>query len=180
MFWLMNLIEKIADDFVQEVLKDHPIEIILIEIDVSDFIDDKNISADQLNEHLKQHLDSKKENIDMKKVIHEKLLSTSKYQSKVDEEYRDVIDYTQIIANNVETIPDPIIGEIVQLLLSDERVKIRIMYEIEDMEQDDLWSSDIWFYHRDSNLNDVINYIRDLNDILRQYDEMDDGKDLMA
>jgi hypothetical protein len=176
----MNLIEEIADDFVQEVLKDHPVEIFLIEIDTSDFIDDKKISADQLNELLKQHLDSKKETIDMKKVIHEKLQSTSKYQSRVDEVYKDVLDYTQIIANTVETIPDPIIRELVQLLLGDERVKIRIMYEIEDMEQDDLWSSNIWLYHRDSNLNDVINHIRDLNDIFRQDDEMDDGKDLMA
>jgi Tat protein secretion system quality control protein TatD with DNase activity len=55
----MNLIEKIADDFVQEILKDLPLEIFLIETDMSDFIDDKKISADQLNEHLKQHLDSK-------------------------------------------------------------------------------------------------------------------------
>ena len=48
------------------------------------------------------------------------------------------------------------------------------------MKQDDPWSSDIWLYHRESNLNDVIKHIRDLNDISRQDDEMDDGKDLMA
>lgn len=176
----MNLIEKIAGDFVQEVLKNHPVEIFLIEIDVSDFIHEKEISVDQLNECLKQYLDSKNETIEIKKVINEKLLSTSKYLNRVDEVYIDVIDYTQIIANNVETIPDPIIRELVQLILSDERVKIRIMYEIEDMEQDDPWSSDIWLYHRDSNLDDVINHIRDLNDIFRQDDEMDYGKDQMA
>ena len=55
----MNLIEKIADDFVKEILKDLPLEILLIEADISDFIDDKKISTDKLNEHLKQHLGSK-------------------------------------------------------------------------------------------------------------------------
>jgi hypothetical protein len=145
----------------------------------ADFIDDKKISRNQLHESPKQYHHSSNQN-SIEEVIHKKLLSSSlKHRGESDEEYRDVVDHTQNISENIERITDLLVRELVELVLREDRDKIRTMYEIEDSELEDPLLPNIWGYHKDLDLNKVIKQISELNELMIKEDDIDYGEDDM-
>jgi hypothetical protein len=176
--YLVSLTGRVVDSFVQEVLRDYALEIDQIEIDVSDYLEDhfiknKKMSREQLHENLKQqHNTDTNKNIE--KVVHEKLLSTS-----LNHDEGEIRQSTKFIAATVGTITEPVIRELVQLVLRDDRVRIRRMYEIEERGLDDPlpFFSNVWLYHKDLDLNKIIEQISTWNEGFSQEDDIDYGKD---
>jgi hypothetical protein len=77
----------------------------------------------------------------------------------------------------VQSIEDPIIYELTQLVLRSDKVKIRTMHELEEAGQDDHILANKWIYHKDLDLKEVLNYIRNQNDFFRKEDEREEEED---
>jgi hypothetical protein len=63
------------------------------------------------------------------------------------------------------------------LVVRNKRVRIREMRELEEINQEDPFLPNKWMYHDEWDLGEVLNYIRQYNDRLRQEDELEDSVD---
>lgn len=64
--------------------------------------------------------------------------------------------------------------------MTSDKVRMRKMDELEIAEQEDPLMPNEWIYHKNSDYNKVLEYIREEYDMLRQEDEIEDGIDSMA
>ena len=64
-----------------------------------------------------------------------------------------------------------------QLVIVSNKTRVRDMEELRESEQDDLYSSDTWIYHKDWNLKEVIHRVRKVNDSFRKEDEIEEGNE---
>jgi hypothetical protein len=66
---------------------------------------------------------------------------------------------------------------LVHLVLKNDNVRIRTMHEIEE-EGLDVGLPNEWVYHKDSNRDEILNYIKDGYDFIRQTQEEEEKDDL--
>jgi hypothetical protein len=178
-------LEKIADDFIETYLRDHPVMIYTLDTELKEYIQNieelKNIIS--VNEILREYSKSEKKKTIDEEIINElidagdkthdiaqKLRNASYTLSDDynDEEYPDtsLLEYMQSVA-------DPLICELMQLVVRSHKIRIRTMHELEVIGQEDPWMPNKWIYHKDLSLEKVLKHIVDFNDMFRKEDEMD-------
>jgi hypothetical protein len=79
----------------------------------------------------------------------------------------------------MQHIDDPLIYQLIQLVIRSDKVRIKTMHELKDVEQEDPYMPNKCIYYKDSDFNDVLNYIRDFYDSLRKEDEIEETEEDM-
>jgi hypothetical protein len=87
--------------------------------------------------------------------------------------YNDEESPDTSLVQYMQSAHDPLIYEVMQLVVRNHKIRIRTMHELEDIGQEDPIMPNKWIYHKDLSLNKVLKYIVDHNDTLRKEDEMD-------
>ena len=131
-------LEKIADDYIEDYLRDHPINDFSLESDLEEYTE--NILGLNKDETLQEYLKSEKSNT-IEAEIH----------SKLDIDTDDIETLNTILLGNIESIciHNKFIGELMKMVIVNNKVIVRDMKELRESEQDDLYSSDNWIYHKD-------------------------------
>jgi hypothetical protein len=143
-----------------------------LDIDLQDYMED----IDELNnektvtEILREYLESKTNDED----INNELINAAEKPLDATDEERPDLD----LLVYMQSIEDPITYELAQLVLRSDKVRIRSMHELEEAEQDDPIMPNKWIYHKNSDLNEVLNYIRNVYDGFRIEDEIDEHHNL--
>jgi hypothetical protein len=86
-------------------------------------------------------------------------------------------DYLDIPLEYMQSSPGPLIHELKRLVVRNKRVRRMEMRELEEINQEDRFLPNKWMYHDEWDLVEVLNYIRQYNDRLRQEDELEDSVD---
>jgi hypothetical protein len=173
-------LEGIADDFVEDYLLNNPIMIYSLDTFVEDWIADHRKELEEnnnmtLEEILSQHLQirSKDKEID-NEIINaaDKVWNAVTSGSFDDEEMPD----TTLIAQ-VESIEDPLIYQLTHLVLRSNKVRIKTMSELEEAELEDPLMPNKWIYHKDTPLENAMNYVLQGYEMFKNEDERekDDG-----
>jgi hypothetical protein len=185
----VTMLEKIADNFVNTVLKNHPIMAYELHSALEDYA--ANVEEFRRNgrreeillEYLKNKTNDDEINDELINALEKginagnNIINTIKNNSdnliipKPDEEMLDstFMAYTH-------SITDPVIYELMHLVIRNSKVRIRDMHELVETEQDDPIIPDKWIYHKNWNLDKVLNYIRNENDVLRKEDDREEGE----
>ena len=131
-------LEKIADDYIEEYLRDHPINDFSLETDIEEYME--NFPDLNKDETLQEYLKSKKSNT-IEVEIH----------SKLGIDTYDIETLNTILLGNIESIciHNKLIGELMKMVIVNNKVIVRDMKELREAELDDLYSSDNWIYHKD-------------------------------
>jgi hypothetical protein len=189
-------LEKIADDYIKDYLLDHPINDFSLESDLEEYTE--NVPSFDKNEILQEYLKSGKSST-IEDEIHSKLDIDTDYMETLntligdgketlnkllagDEEThkfftddKGTLDTHLLI--NIKSVcsQNEFIGELMKLVIVNDKVIVRDMKELREAELDDPYSSDNWIYHEDWKLEDVINYVREENDMFRIEDESEEA-----
>lgn len=156
-------LQKIANNFVETELRNYHLIVYHLGIELQDYIknieelNDKKTGTEILREYLK--IKPSDEEIDNEIV-------------NADGD-RDLLDLIHLPSE------EPLIYELTQLVLRSDKVKIRTMQELEEAGQDDPILANKWIYHKDLDLKEVLNYIRNENDFFRKEDEREEEEDNM-
>ena len=144
-------------------MRDHPINDFSLETDIEEYME--NFPDLNKDETLQEYLKSKKSNT-IEVEIH----------SKLGIDTYDIETLNTILLGNIESIciHNKLIGELMKMVIVNNKVIVRDMKELREAELDDLYSSDNWIYHRDWKPEDVINYVRRENDTFRKEDEYEE------
>jgi hypothetical protein len=134
-----------------------------LETDIEEYME--NFPDLNKDETLQEYLKSKKSNT-IEVEIH----------SKLGIDTYDIETLNTILLGNIESIciHNKLIGELMKMVIVNNKVIVRDMKELREAELDDLYSSDNWIYHRDWKPEDVINYVRRENDTFRKEDEYEE------
>jgi hypothetical protein len=167
-------LEKIADDFLEEYLRNNPVMIYSLENQLEDYVLNIEGINDKRDEISKEHYRNR--GLD-KEVDNELINAAEKVLNAASDEYDDKeIPDTTLIAH-VESIEDPLIYQLTHFVLRSNKVRIRKMHELEEAELDDPILPNKWIYHKDAPLKNVLNYILHEYEMFKNEDEMeeDDG-----
>jgi hypothetical protein len=153
-------LEKIANNFIETYLRDNPVMTFSLATELESFtedieeLNDEKSRAEILTEYFKNKTNDEEINSEL-----------------INAAGRDLLEY-------MESIEDHVIYELAQLVLRSDKVRIRTMHELEEAQQDDPIMPNKWIYHKNSDLKDVLNYIRDVYDEFRIEDEIDEHHNL--
>jgi hypothetical protein len=168
-------LEEIADNFVEDFLRNCPVMVYSLHTFIEDWIDDKRKELENKNnltleDILRQH---RKSRSDDKEIDNELINAAEKVLNPADTEE---IPDTTLLAE-VESIEDHLLYELTHLVLRSSKVRIRYMDELEESELDPFIPNK-WIYHKDAPLEDVLNYIRSENRMFRKEDEFEEQEQL--
>jgi hypothetical protein len=170
-------LEKIANNFIETYLRDNPVMIFSLDTELESYtedieeLNDEKSRTEILREYLKNKTNDEEINSELINAA-DKALNPS-YNNNYEEEMPD--DNLLYYMQNIE---DHIIYELAQLVLRSDKVRIRTMHELEEAQQDDPIMPNKWIYHKNSDLNEVLNYIRNVYDEFRIEDEIDEHHNL--
>ena len=112
------------------------------------------------NDILQEYNDSAmKKGID--EEINNELISANEkvtYPSTSEDDFH-LLNYDKLVYLQ-SAAGDPFMYDLIQLIVRNDKVRIRMMKEIIEAEQDDPYMPDEWIYHKDLKLSDVLKYIR--------------------
>lgn len=169
-------LEMITDNFVDDYLRNNPIMVYSLDTYLADWVADheKELEAHNnltLDEILTQHLKirSNDKQID-NEIINaaEKVMNALTSDSFDNKEMPD----TTLIAQ-VESIEDHLIYQMTHLVLRSDKVRIKIMNELEAGELEDPILPNKWIYHKDTPVDYVINCVLHEYEMLKNEDEME-------
>jgi hypothetical protein len=167
-------LEKIADDFIENYLRDNPVMIYSLDKQLEDYVQHTGGIEDKRDEISKEHY--RKRGFD-KDVDNELINAAEKIlNGTTSDSYDNEMPDTTLIAQ-VESIEDPLIYQLTHLVLRSTRVRIRTMHELEEAELEDPVMPNKWVYHKDTPIKNVLNYILHEYEMFKNEDEMeiDDG-----
>ena len=161
-------LEKIAEDFIENYLRNNPIMIYSLDKQLEDYVEHAEGIEDKRDEISTDHY--RKRGLD-KDVDHE-LINAAEIISNgtTSESYKNEMPDTTLIAE-VESIEDPLIYQLTHLVLRNNKVRIKTMNELEEAELEDPVLPNKWIYHKDVPLKDVLNYILHENEMFKNEDE---------
>lgn len=165
-------LEKYANSFIDEYLADHPIMLYSLNEEVEEFLENVEELKDPKvkNNILQEYNNSaKKKGID--EEINNELINASEkvtFPSSSEDDFH-LLNYDKLAYLQSEA-GDPFMYDLIQLIVRNDKVRIRMMKEIIEAEQDDPYMPDEWIYHKDLKLSDVLKYIRNDLDDLRKED----------
>jgi hypothetical protein len=197
----MTRLEEIANLFIQSYMKGHPVKFDLLDNEIIDFIENipelKNQSVVNgilqeyeksnikkvINERLTQEViaDGQRalENIKEQENMSEEQYDTgtirekSSETSKLNHFYKEPLNSEVLIyLQRHEDIP-PLIYNLRLLIVLNDSVVVRNLHELIEADQYDFYTPNIWIFDRSSNINDVLNYVRNYYDMLRKEDEIE-------
>jgi hypothetical protein len=187
------MLQTIADNFVELVLTDHPVMIYSLDVELREYTDSiEEFRTEETKTEIYREYLKNKSNDD---EINNELINSMEKTSSVARKVIDAIennDYEALstMADNfdedrpdinliayLESIPNPIIYELMQLVLRSNKVRIRIMHELVEAELDDPFTPDKWIYHKNWKLNKVLDYISNSYDESRKEDEIEEEFD---
>jgi hypothetical protein len=160
-------LEKIADDFVEIYLKEHPVMIYSLDTEIKEYVENEGLSKnrdDILREYLERKTSDRKI-IDERINILDKTVYVRDNKSKLGNSIL-LLEYTQSIA-------DPLIQELTRLVITSNKVRIRSFEELEDVELEDSIMPNEWIYHKDMNSTEVSDCVLQYYDNLKQEDDID-------
>jgi hypothetical protein len=189
-------LEKIADGYIEDYLRDHPINDFSLETDIGEYTE--NIPGLNKDEILEEYLKSEKSSIIEDEIYNKldihadymetlntfigkgketlnKLLAGDEETHKFFTDDKGTLDTHLLI--NIKTVcsQNEFIGELMKLVIVNDKVIVRDMKELREAELDDLYSSDNWIYHKNWKPEDVVNYVRKENDSFRIEDESEES-----
>jgi hypothetical protein len=135
-----------------------------LETELQDHIENIEELNDEkmLNEILSEYLKNKTND----EEIDAELINAADKLDATDEERPDLD-----LLVDMQSIEDPITYELAQLVLRSDQVRIRTMHELEEAGLEDPILPNKWIYHKDSDLNEVLEYIVNEYDSFRMEDE---------
>jgi hypothetical protein len=110
---------------------------------------------------------------EMDATINEEVLSKANVllnKGKLPYGYPDMTEYTE---NEILTDNLPLYY-LVHLVLRNDNTRARRMHEIEQEELDHPVLPNTWAYHKDSNLDEILDYIKDRYDFFIQFEEFEE------
>jgi hypothetical protein len=171
----MTRFEKNADNFIETVLRDRPIMIYDIVSEVEEYIatidDFKENNSKMLLDYFKNKTNQEEINNEIMNALNysDKQLEEANNISPEDNNYNMDADAPDLVLiEYIGSIPDPIIYELIQLIVRSNKVRIRTMHELVEAGLDDPFIPDKWIYHKDWRLDEVLDYIRKELDWYRQ------------
>lgn len=162
--------EKIADDFIENCLKEYPAMIYSLHDDIEEYMQEEQLNTfkDVLSEYSKNKDEDREIAVEKLDILNKGLYGNT----------------SEIDGNNlllyVESITEPVIKELTVLVLTSDNVLMRKLDELENAEQEDPIIPNEWIYHKDLEYNKVLEYVREDYDQLRQECEIEDGTDPMT
>ena len=172
----MAILEEIADRFIEDVLRDHPIMMYSLDYELREFL--STIKGRKYSGSVKRILrEDNKGNEATREMSANELVGAvvkefepSKYED--DEELLNTMkqEYLQSIAAHGSVL----FCKLIQLVMKSNKVRIRSMQEFEETEQEDAYMPNVWAYHKNWKSKDVVNYIRGFYDSLRQEEEIEE------
>ena len=167
-------LEKAADGFIENYLRDHPIMVYELDNELKEYAEDVPELNDKirLNEIMLEYMNSEKGK-DIQEDVNSELINAEERVSNPSENYRNIETPDTALLAHIQYVAqaDSVIGELMQLVTRSNKVRIREMKELKQAEQDDVYSPNKWIYHKDWNLSEVLNYIRNEYDQYRKIDE---------
>jgi hypothetical protein len=160
-------LEKIADDFVEIYLKEHPVMIYSLDTEIKEYVENEGLSKnrdDILREYLERKTSDRKI-IDERINILDKTVYVRDNKSKLGNSIL-LLEYTQSIA-------DPLIQELTRLVITSNKVRMRSFEELEDVKLEDSIMPNEWIYHKDMNSTEVSDCVLQYYDNLKQEDDID-------
>ena len=168
----MTLIEEVAEGFVHTVLKDHPIMLYQLDDELSEFISNNKEIERKLyanSSELREYLKSPRGQQISAEINQEVISQADVLLKKGELPYRHpkTTFYTEseIFADNL------LLYHLVHLVLRNENTRVRRMHEIEEEEMDHPTIPNMWIYHKDSDLDGVLDYIKEEYDAQIKFDE---------
>lgn len=162
-------LEKVADSFIESYLKDHPIMFYSLDTELEEYLDteEKLTGASVINEILKQYRKSGKKTVVDERIHCAEVLDPSGKKEPMNSDMSEFIQSPSEYSN-------PLIKDLRQLVIFEDKVRVSTIYELEEADQQDLFMPNEWIYHEGWNREDVLNYVRNYNDRLRIEDELQD------
>jgi hypothetical protein len=161
-------LEKIADDFVEIYLKEHPVMIYSLDNEIEEYVENEGLSKirdDILREYLEIKTNDRKI-IDERINILDKTVYVRDNKSKLGNSIL-LLEYTQSIA-------DPLIQELTRLVITSNKVRMRSFEELEDVKLENSIMPNEWIYHKQMNSTEVSDYVLQYYDNLKQEDDIDE------
>jgi hypothetical protein len=195
----MTKFEEIADLFVKGYVKDHPINFHSLDNELNEFLEGiqelKNPST--VNEIQQEYEKSNTKKIVDEKLTQEAIASGQRALENFKEQENEsekqhngnmvpgkpseILDYSSTYQKPMnsamlEYLQSPsegnsLVHNLKQLIIMDDNVIVRNLHELVEADQDDYFMPNDWIYHRDSDINDILNYVRNYYDKLRKEDE---------
>jgi hypothetical protein len=172
-------LEELADRFIDSYLKDHPIMIYILDGELEEFLEDVEELKNQeyLNQILQDYFKTEKKKVIDQEIYGEIINAAEKVLNPSGEE-NDEDDYLNIpLLELMRSCADLLVYELMQLVVRDNKVRIREIHELEETQQEDPYSPNRWIYHKSWNLKKVLNYIRQYNEGITKNDELEEPKD---
>ena len=72
---------------------------------------------------------------------------------RFSDSYNDEESPDTTLLQYMQSTPDPLIQELMQLVVRNRKIRIRTMHELEDIEQADPIMPNKWIYHKDLRLS---------------------------
>lgn len=159
-----NIGDTLVDKFIESVLKDRPISAFDLEEELVEFFYE-NQNVDIQNISSKDIMDNSLDEEINNELIQacELTLKSSNGEISDDNLDRDFLLYMQ-------EIEDPLLYKLAHKIIRDNRVRIRVITELDEKELSDEYTSNKWIFHRDGNYKEDLKYILDYYDSLNQED----------
>jgi hypothetical protein len=186
-------LEKIADDFIETYLRDHPVMIYSLDTELEEYIENiqelkNSITANEIRQEYskskkKKTIDEEINNelINAGDKIHDKIHNIEEQSLnapyRLSDSHNDEESPDTSLLQYMQSAPDPLIYDLMQLVVRNHKIRIRTMHELEDIEQEDLIMPNKWIYHKDLSLSKMKKYIVDYNDTLRKEDEREEKEE---
>ncbi len=164
---LYTRLEEIADNFIEDYLKDHPAMILSLDTEIEEYIENKELDKD-IDRILQEYWERKTN--DEKTIELLDQLNKGLYEESTDSE----IGNSNLLLEYIQSIPDSFIRELTQLVLTSNNVRIRRFEELEDVDLEDPIMPNEWIYHKDMKPTDASNYVRSYYDDINRDKTLDD------
>jgi len=171
----LTTLEEIADHFIEDVLGDHPITMYFLDDELREYLSSKR---NRYNEYLKQIAEEDRRgkeamhNMTTKELADAVLKAYELPQYEGEEELLNTMK--QEYLQSISARGDLLLRKLTQLVMESDKVRIRIIHELEEAEQEDVYMPNVWAYHKNCKSKDVVDYILDEYDFFRQEDEIEE------
>jgi hypothetical protein len=169
---IMTILDEIADRFIEDILGEYPIMMYSLDYELKEYL--PTVKEHKYRDSLKQIVI---ENRRATNELTDAFLKTNELQEYMDDE-KLLNEMKREYFQYISASGRPLLAKLIQLVMNSAKVRVRIMHELQEMEQDDDYMPNVWISHRNWKSKDVMDYVIKVYDSTRQEDEIEEEDDM--